>query len=215
MNKVAILAIKYAEPEWQQQTLPCLLRETVPVTIIDRNGTGSLAEAINRGVKAIDFDVDFIWVVTNITWKPGTLENLLEIIEVGHCAAVHPAFDSDHSHLKKKNTDTFGYNIPFVEFTAPLVRSMLLQNYTLDEDMPYWGHDLDWGHRIRNAGWDLSVDYTANIGHTYIRNNKFNHPVTLTRQKLRKNTDASTRAALVAKYGDDWAKLLKYPNDNS
>lgn len=213
MKEVIILAIKYAEPEWQQ-TLRCLLQLPNPIVIIDRNGTGSLAEAINRGICTINPKPgQVVWIVTNVTFKPYDFNILKERFNPESHAAIHPRFASDHQHIAMPlNQDQIiNDDVPFLEFTAPLVNAELLVRYPLDEKMPYWGHDLDWGHRIRQAGWKLAVSYESRVEHTYIRNNKFNHPVTLTRKKLRKQTDAATRSALVEKYGPDWNNLLKYP----
>ncbi len=213
MANTIILAIKYAEPEWQQ-TLACLLKQKEPVIFIDRNGTGSLAEAINRGIKSISGDYDYVWIVTNILFFPDTLHKLQENMKANNCDAIHPAFASDHAHLRINNIVRITKRVPFLEFTAPLIKLSLLKNFLLDEDMPYWGHDLDWGYRVSLHNYTLAVDNTAPISHTYIRNNNFNHDITLIRKKLRKATDDNTRAALVKKYGANWSNLLKYPNDN-
>jgi GT2 family glycosyltransferase len=75
--------------------------------------------------------------------------------------------------------------------------------------MPYWGHDLDWGYRVRQAGWTLAVDHDVEVGHTYIRNSK-PHPATVRRRKLRILSDEPTRRTLAQEYGPDWRNVLEY-----
>ena len=210
MEKIAIVSIIYKEPEWAE-TERCLDKCNVPLFFVDRHGVGSLAKAINSGLRQWGQGFEFIWFVTNVTFAETCLGFLLQGIEEYGLAGITPCFSSDHVFCRPM-PGTHGVNpeIPFLEFTAPLVRTKVLASYPLDEDMPYWGHDLDWGYRVRAAGWKLGVHYDAEIGHVYIRNAENDHHITHKRLQKRRATNASTRAALVAKYGGQWRKKLQY-----
>src|ERR1041385_2610206 len=116
-TKVAIVAIRYLEPDWEQTkeclvaavdlnrqgweaTKGCLVaavdlnrqgdsgESPLPIHYIDRSppGTGSLAEAINRGFIELLTDhrspiTDYIWFVTNITFAPGLLPMLVAAMD--------------------------------------------------------------------------------------------------------------------------------------
>lgn len=132
------------------------------------------------------------------------------MIETG-CAAITPCFDnSDHLFQRPDGTAIVKTGIPYLEFTSPIVKTELLIEYPLDEKMPYWGHDLDWGHRIREAGYTLGVHHGVEIKHVYIRDQIDCDIITKERWKLRKQADQPTKAALIAKYGINWRSKLLY-----
>lgn len=171
--------------------------------IIDRNppGIGSLAEAINRAAKQCNDE--FCWIITNADANVEDYEKLTAAMPPD-VAAIHPKMvNSDHEFMRT------GGVVPFIEFTAACVRAEVLKAYPLDEDMPYWGHDLDWGFRVRNAGYRILVHDEVEVYHTYIRNLR-PHPVTRIRRLMRKRTDRSTRIKLETKYGKEWQRVLNY-----
>jgi len=90
-----------------------------------------------------------------------------------------------------------------------MVRSNVFYDYPLDEKMPYWGHDLDWGYRVRKAKHKLGCLCDEIIGHTYIRHFE-NHPITKKRKSLRNKTNADTTKALIEKHGKNWRRKLKW-----
>lgn len=214
--KVIIIAIRYLEPSWNE-TLKCIQESGLPYVIIDRldQGTGSLAEAINRGVRSIG-GFDWAWIVTNITFDPVKGKQFcysaMDIGDFKGYAAVHPEFASDHPFLQI-GSDKGVVEVPYVEFTAAMVRLDIMKQFPLDESMKYWGHDLDWGHVIRNKGMKVACSHAFSVDHIYIRYSK-PHPITAKRHMMRKATDNHTRASLTRKYGPNWKKLLHYDGWN-
>ena len=206
MDPVAIISIIYKEPEWAQ-TERCLDLCDCPKFYVDRGGVGSLAKAINSGFKAWASGFEYIWFVTNVTFSPECLPALLREARDGGYAGITPAFNSDHLFCRPDPEKTVT-EVPFIEFTAPLVRAQVFREIPLDEAMPYWGHDLDWGCRVRQAGEQLAVLHTQQLGHVYIRNNLTLNRYTLQRRAARRATNGSTRQALRHKYGENWKEVL-------
>ncbi len=206
-NRVIVISVVYEEPDWRQ-TRNCLERLNCPVFYVGRKGVGSLARAINVGFLSYTTSTtEYVWFVTNVTWKSGLLEKLITEMDLGGWAAIHPCFASDHVHAQPAGVDETRA-VPFIEFTAPMVRVDIFKRFLLDERMPYWGHDLDWGYRVSQAGHKIGVYHGQQLEHTYIRNNKQHHPITVERARLRRTTDQSTRVALEQKYGPQWRKLV-------
>jgi GT2 family glycosyltransferase len=212
--KTAILSIIYYEPEWYQTVQDIAdYAKGVPVFFADRGGTGSLAGAINRGFLQnrlwdLDQEIEYVWVLTNVRFGPNALEPLESAMDaMPRLAALHPSFDSDHLHLKQQPGRGV-LEVPFVEFTAPLVRRRVFRDTQLDERMPYSGHDLDWGYRVRQRGYKLAVHHGVRINHTYIRNNSANHLVTLQRKTLREQHEQPTKDLIRKLYGPNHAELL-------
>lgn len=204
---VCILSLIYEEPEWVQ-TKECIERLGVSCFYVDRQGVGSMAKAYNDGFRENQCaQFDYVWFLSNVTFPKDCLEKLLAQMERGEFAAIHPSFHSDHAHTRPLLQDVL-LEAPFLEFTAPLVRSSVYAQLLLDEEMPYWGHDIDWGHRVRELGQKLGVHHGTVVDHCYIRFAS-KHPVREARAQLRRDTDAATRAALVRKYGPDWKGVLK------
>lgn len=218
MKKLVIVAIKYQELEWEEFTLPCIKEAAAEtgadIIMVDRQGTGSLAEAVNRSFKdgSLQKEYEYALITTNVTFAGWVIKKLLKEIQEHGLVAIHPSFASDHPHLQiqaeRVLVDT---KAPFVEFTCPMVSVEAMTKNLLDEDMPYWGHDLDWGYRIKQSGPHLiGVSHSTIIGHTYIRNNKKQEPVTIARADMRKQTDGFTKQKIVSKYGHAWKKILMY-----
>lgn len=206
--KAIIIAIVYNEPDWNE-TRECIVQSGLPYLFVERTpqGVGSLAEAINRGVANVG-GFEYAWIITNVSFKKFDAEKLIDCMDATGFAAIHPSFNSDHAHLQLRDYGGV-ISAPFIEFTCPMVRLDVLKKFPLDECMPYWGHDLDWGHRIRQEGMQVGVHYGIEIKHTYIRNRE-HLPITAARKQRRKNTDLSTRLILERKYGTDWKQFLKY-----
>ena len=206
-ESVRIVAIEYHEPEWEE-TKKAIKACHVPVTWVDRDGTGSMAAAYNHGFAAEIGDEEYVWFMSNPVFNPKILHRLVGALKVSPMtAAVHPAFHSDHAFCRPSGRDEVT-DVPFLEFTCPLVRAKVFYEHRLDERMPYWGHDLDWGYRIKKAGYSLSVHHGTLVQHVYVRNSR-KYGVTAQRAMLRKMTDISTTNVLVDKYGSDWAHTLK------
>lgn len=199
--QLSILAVEYLEP-YYAETKKCIAATGLPVTYVKRNpeGIGSLAEAINRGMKQMTSD--YVWIVTNVTFKPDTAHKLLK--HIGDADVIHPSFNSDHLFMREGNGQR---QVPFVEFTAAMVKRSSWMG--LDETMPYWGHDIDYGLRCTGK---ILVDYETRVDHVYIRNSK-PHPITQRRLRLRRLEDAKTKARLLMKHGKDWKQRTSFKAD--
>lgn len=212
MNKCIIISIIYHEAEWMQ-TKRCIEATGLPVHYVERKpkGVGSLAEAINRGFQDSNAtDYQYAWIVTNITFEPAVANLLIDSMDMTGVAVLHPSFDSDHNHERPDGSKQIKA-VPFVEFTAAMVRTKVFKDYPLDEDCPYWGHDPDHGVRLWKDGFVTAVDHGVTINHTYIRNSKSIHEATRIRKSLRRAADQPTRDALERKYGKDWRWM--FPRD--
>jgi hypothetical protein len=207
MSEACIISIIYEEPEWEE-TERLVSEIDAPLFFVDRQGVGSLARAINAGFKAFGKDFEYCWFVTNVTFRPTCFPRLLEEMKTGKWAGLTPAFNSDHTFCQPGEGVR---DVPFIEFTAPLVRSDVFSDYPLDEKMPYWGHDLDWGYRVKKAKHKLGCLSDEQIGHTYIRNSE-NHQITKKRKALRNKTNSDTTKALIEKHGKNWRRKLKWPS---
>jgi len=211
MDKCNVVSIVYLELEWAD-TERCFDSgcPPYPVFYVDRKGVGSLASAINSGFRQWANGAEYIWFVTNVLFSPDCLCNLIDEMDRTGYAAITPCFMSDHQFCRPVEGCTETRAVPFIEFTAPIVRASVFKDYMLDEEMPYWGHDLDWGYRVRAAGHKIGVYHGEQVGHSYIRNTKNNNRITERRYELRRKTNASTRHALVNKYGSDWKQVLQW-----
>lgn len=208
---VCIVAVEYEEPEYTE-TRAAIENTGQDVVWVDRDGIGSLARAYNEGFReAQRRGAGMVWFLSNITFGPDVLPRLVgSLAENPEYAAIQPPYDSDHAFLRPNGSGKVE-SVPYVEFTCPLVRANVFARFPLDERMPYWGHDLDWGFRVRQAGWKVGVDQGCeSIGHTYIRHVQNPLPVTKKRHALRHASNRATRKALIRKYGNNWAQVLGY-----
>lgn len=207
----AILSVIYYEPEWLE-TCKCLSAVNHPTFFVDRNGTGSLAGAINNGFKRHCLGLfDYVWIITNVIFRPDTLDKLLtEMHNNPSYCAITPVFESDHPHTRPVSGNLDTVSVPFMEFTAPLVRGPVFAANMLDESMPYSGHDLDWGYRMRQKGYKLGAARSAKVDHVYIRHSASKHPATVARLRLRNVQEDLTKQTLARKYGPDWFNKLRF-----
>lgn len=208
--KVAALVLGYKEPNWTKQTVDCALRAGCsPVVIIARqDGTGPMSNIFSEGMLLMkEFGVDWVWHLTNVSFTINMLSELLEHVDPS-TAAVHPGFSSEHPHLQAAAAD--GSQVPFVEWTAPLVSVRAWQDVgPLDAKMGYWGFDLDWSYRAKMAGYSLKTCTSCMLAHTYLKKaDKAEHPVTTARRTERARHDQATEAELVRKWGKHWLARL-------
>jgi hypothetical protein len=216
------IVLKYHEKGWTEATVKCLIDsgfEESNIVYADRQGVGNMSKAFNEAFFNTLENAEgahspylplmpYIWFLTNVTFPEQMPASLLELIKSDEdIAAVHPAFDSDHPHIR----NTYGVNreVPFIEWTAPLVDSLAFFQCLLDEKMPYWGMDLDWSYLVQEiGGHTLAVDGRYRLGHTYLRFNDSQEEVTRKRLELRKTFDKPTEERLIEKYGNDWMAKL-------
>lgn len=212
MNHITIVSIIYKENDWQQ-TKECIVETGLPVIYVERNpvGVGSLAEAINRGVRMAP-ESEFLFIVTNCTFSRDMPARLVEAFQdaAPGLVAVAPCFDSDHEHIKQANHACPLQVVPFVEFTAIMVRDVIMRQFPLDEDMPYVGHDMDFAAQMRKEGHYLVVDHREKLGHTYLRHKKERNAYTEKRKKLRHQAQPKTVLKLKMKYGMNYKDIIKY-----
>lgn len=208
MPKVTALVLKYEEPGWTERTLDAVHRSKLPMdtVTVGRKGVGSMSAAFNKGLKSCH--TPYVWFLTNVGFCPEMGDTLLNIMERHpNCAAVHPAHKSDHPHLRscKKLIE----HVPFIEWTAPFLRMSALEDVGgTDENMPYWGFDLDWSARAKERGWILMVSREYELDHTYLRACSQEHDVSKRRKNRRREYDVSTEQHLRQKWGPKWMKDL-------
>lgn len=210
IKQILPIVLIYEERGWTKATTDCL--EAAGFTgwkHADREGVGSMSRAFNRAVRPYINDPGtnkYIWFITNVTFPPEMPGALLRMIEDGdNCAAVHPAFDSDHPHIRTPNGTP---DVPFVEWTAPLISIEALRTVgLLDEKMPYVHFDLDWSHRARQLGYTLKVCGDHRLGHTYLWKDA-PEPISRLRRDLRSIKHPDSVARMVEKWGPGWINTL-------
>ena len=208
MQKLAIIALKYLEPEWQE-TQDCLSKVNYPVFYADRDGVGNMSRAFNEAFdKYVKGKFEYVWFVTNITFAPDVPDKLLEALETGWGCAIHPVMNtSDHLHLRSDGSNK-AREVPFIEFTAPLIRCHVFDKFHLCEQTPYYYMDLIISHQINMDGGMVTVHNGAEVHHTYLRNKAKKHPISIIREQLRNYHTPLSKAYMVKTYGEDWQSKL-------
>ena len=211
-DQVTPIVLEYLEPGWHEQTMQCLLNSGFKqenILQVGREGVGSMSAAFNRVFEGVyGFDViatEYVWFLTNATFTTPTPLYLYRMLDQdGGLGVVHPTFNSSHPWLSALKTN---FDVPFVELTAPMFRMDALRDVGLmDEQLPFWGMDADWGYRAKVEGWRSGVDVSM-ISHTYLHQSQ-PHPISKIRAALRSLYDEQTRNRLVEKYGADWKQLI-------
>jgi len=208
MQKLAIIALKYLEPEWQE-TQDCLSKVNYPVFYADRDGVGNMSRAFNEAFdKYVKGKFEYVWFVTNITFAPDVPDKLLNAMETYFIDAIHPCMrTSDHLHLRSDGSKS-AKEVPFVEFTAPMFGCNVFDEYHLCEQTPYYYMDLIISHQIKGNGGFLCVHNGAEVHHTYLRNKANKHPISIIRERLRNYHTPLSKAYMVKTYGEDWQSKL-------
>lgn len=206
INKyVTPVVLIYLEPGWAEKTAYCLLKAGFTmsnVRTVDREGVGSMSKAFNRAMFDQTITTPYVWWVTNIEFEPDVPTKLFEALEYKpNVAAIHPGFASDHPHIRNSQRLELA---PFVEFTAPMFNYDALHEIgPADEALPYIGMDIDWSYRAKEKGFDLMVDGSTKIEHTYLHQGQ-GHTISKIRAALRSYHIPATYARLEQKYGPDW-----------
>lgn len=228
IEKILPIVLKYEEKGWTDKTVKCLLDagfSQEDIVFADRDGVGNMARAFNaalNNIKITDeleylrfrgefikdqrmYNVKYIWFLTNVEFPREMPLSLLSAFDE-ETAAVHPAFDSEHYFIR----DCIGVapEVEFLEWTAPMVRAdVFFELGGLDEKMPYWGFDLCFSYRAKEAGYVLKIDGRYKLKHTYLNLNA-PEPISAIRKQLRALYDKPTEERLIEKYGEDWLKKL-------
>lgn len=200
-----IIALKYLEPDYQQ-TLDCLSKVKYPIHFADRDGVGNMSRAFNQVIEKVSSE--YVWLVTNIVFEPSVPEILTRALEEHpDLGAIHPYMNSsDHLHIHKQGEGV--RNVPFVELTAPMFRTADLKKFMLCEQTPYYYMDLIISHQIKGLGKGVAVHDGAGVDHTYLRNNKTDHPISRIRRKLRQYHTPLSKIYMAEAYGNDWEQKL-------
>lgn len=205
---LSVVVLKYEEPGWTKATLDCVAAVPYPldVVIADRGGIWGMADAYNAAMAEVRSD--FVWFVSNVRFDPGMGLSLLDVMEQHpEAAAVHPRHRSDHLFLTGQGGEVEA--VPFIEWTAPLVRRSAWSAVgPLDEDMPFVHYDLDWSYRAKQAGYSLWVDNRFELEHVYLHSTKSRYAVTEERRKMRDAMMAGSEAKCAQKYGPEWKSLI-------
>lgn len=206
LEKIYPIVLLYEEAGWKKATEDCLSAAGFRQwDYADRDGVGSMSKAFNRAFYDISPRREkYIWFVTNVTFPPEMPAALLDVMEKHpKCAAVHPVFDSDHPHIKTPPPGP----VPFIEWTAPMIRIEALDDVgLLDEALPYVHFDLDWSYRAREAGWELRVDGTHRLQHTYLWKDA-PEQISRMRRELRTLRHPASVARMIEKYGPNWKNI--------
>lgn len=209
MSKILIAALEYEEPEYEhtRKSLNDLinLHPEIHIQYFSRDGVGSMSRAFNR---AHVYFFDYIWFITNITFDPDVPLKLAEFLDShpGY-AAIHPAMaGSDHKFLWP--SDDKPHEIPYTEWTAPMVREHVFLREPLNENLPYYYFDLDWSYRVKQKGWQIAVHPTAGVKHAYLRNSGSQHPISRIRRQLRDYWTPKSQEYMVKTYGPNWKKVM-------
>jgi len=209
MQKLAIVALKYLEPDYQQ-TIECLEKVSYPVFYADRDGVGNMSRAFNEAfIKHVQGRYEYVWFVTNIVFDPIVSDILLTHLSIHpKLQAVHPAMKtSDHPHLWP-GAHSGSCPVPFIEFTAPMFRCSVFEKLMLCEQTPYYYMDLIISHQIRQMLGQVGVHKSCEVHHTYLRNRKEVHPISEIRKKLRNYWTPISKKYMADTYGADWETYL-------
>lgn len=226
LSQILPIVLKYEEKGVTEKTVQCLLDagfDKENIVFADRDGVGNMSRAFNtsmhilkteddleylqfRGeVRTRMMDIKYIWFLTNVEFPPEMPLSLLSAFDE-ETAAVHPAFESSHDFIR----DAIGVvpEAPFIEWTAPMVRANTFYDLDgLDYNLPYWGMDLDFSYRAKQAGYVLKIDGRYRLKHAYLHLHA-PEPISEIRKQLRALYDKATEERLIEKYGENWLQKL-------
>lgn len=227
LSQILPIVLKYHEKGWTERTVKCLLDagfSQEDIVFADRDGVGNMSRAFNAAIHLLKTEDDleyiqfrgeyktrmmgvkYIWFLTNVEFSPEMPLSLLSAFD-SETAAVHPAFDSQHHFIA--NTVGIAPEVPFIEWTAPMVRADVFYELGgLDENLQYWGMDLAFSKAAKDKGYVLKVDGRYRLKHTYLHLHGTPESITRIRKQLRELYDKPTEDYLIGKYGENWLSLL-------
>lgn len=217
---IVIIALQYEEPEYAE-TRKCIEATGLPVIWANRDGVGNYSRAFNEAFKngivwmpeSVDpfkkaSDFKYAWMISNITFDPQVPFELADDmdIELLNLAAIHPAMHgSDHRH-QWPDADGITKIVPFIEWTAPMVRTSAFTTTPLNQELAYYYMDLDWCYRVKEKKLgNVAVCHSARVGHAYLRTNK-THRISQIRSALRDYWTPRSQWEMARLYGGDWKK---------
>lgn len=211
MSRIVIIALKYLEPEYEQ-TVKCIEETGLPVIWADRDGVGNYSRAFNEAFKKGAEEYDYAWMISNITFDKEVPERLGRVLDENPTiAAVHPSMaGSDHQHQwpdKNKSVEA----VPFIEWTAPMVRVSVFEQLPLNNKLEYYYMDLSWSYEVQKIGYSVAVDYKSLICHTYLRNKKGPpNPISEIRKTLRRFWIPEGQKEMIRLYGPNWQQIMNW-----
>ncbi len=205
MHKILIIALQYLEPEWSK-TLKCIQKTGLPFIIADRDGVGNMSRAFNDAFFNEDkSEFDFVWFVTNITFKPDVPAKLAE--HMGEYVAIHPAFNSDAPFLQpNKAKDVI--EIPFLEFNSPMFRTKTFEKFGLDPNVWYYYFDLIISKQLRDNNLKMACDRSQRVDHVYLRNANSKPEISIIREKLRAWRTPTDKLYMEKNFGKHWRDTI-------
>lgn len=206
--KVSVILLNYEEPGVTEKTVKCLKAAGITNVVgVGRDGVGSMSKAFNQTITGGYADAEYCWFLTDVTFDPEVPAELVKAMDADERAAIiHPAFDSDHPFMQQLGI----VQVPFVEWTAPMIRMSALEEIgLLDDYMGYDLFDLEWCYRAKQKGWHCLLHGDVEVDHVYLRNLE-DHPVSKARAILRKYHLDKSMAHMEQNYGKNWMNDL-YP----
>lgn len=201
-QKLVAIVLHYKEQDITAKAIQCLYASGYegPFVYAKRDGVGRMSRAFNIAYQeAIDrYNPEYVWFITNVTFGGNTMIELLGGLEVDpKCAAIQPSMPtSDHEFLRSRNHGTVE-KVPFVEWTAPMIRTKALYDVgLLYESMGYVHFDMEWCWRAMGAGYHVCVDFSCAIDHQYLYRNHTSNFWTRTRKEMRLRTLNESAQAL-------------------
>lgn len=208
MKDLAIISLKYLEADYSQ-TLECLKNIEFDTFFADRDYIGNMSRAFNDCyVKNVKGKYKAIWFITNINFEKTIPQNLYDSLIINKLSAIHPAFNSDHSHIKPNGTKHI-LEAPFIEFTAPMFLCEHFEQFMLDENCWYYYFDLIISNNFRKGAYKMAVDHGNTIQHTYLRNQRIKPKISVLRAQLRDDIITPINDNYMIKtFGNYWRKEL-------
>ncbi len=229
-RKVCIVALIYEESYWDK-TVKSIESSGLPVVYVDRQGVGSMSHAFNSAISELmklkekGDTFDYIWFVTNIEFDLECIAALVGALDSDQkLVGVHPAHNSDHANhrlgqvwsknkegiweVTKCGDDFKGIvEVPFIEWTAPMVRMNYFVNAPLLEYYSYAFFDLLWSYYARNDN-KVAVVHSARIKHAYLVQNRQKEVISNIRFQLRAYRNKIELAKIKECFGSNWAHTL-------
>ena len=213
-SDIMIFPMRYLEKDYQQ-TRECLhaLETHGRIRYAERDGIGSMTRAWNTVIESMNEDLGYVdgikyyWFPTNIIFDPSVPDRLAGSLDVSGGYAICPEYLSDHQHLRPDGSSEVR-EVPFIEFTAPMIRADVFSSFRLDEEYWYYWWDLIFSRELRRHGMKMYCDHAVKVEHVYLRNNQKKERVSQLREQVRNWRNSIEIPTLETKFGPEWKKEL-------